>query len=492
MRVTADVLKRWSIGDSAELYSIRNWGLGYFGVNDGGHIVVNPAGDNKGSIDLKELVDELVQRGIAAPLLIRFNDILRSRVETERVLPPRDRRVRLQGALQGRLPDQGQPGPHVVEEIVDAGEAVPLRPRGGLQARAARRHGDARGRRGAHRLQRLQGRGVHRDRAARAQARPHGDPRRREADRARAHPRGLEQDRREAASSASRAKLSTRGAGKWESSGGDRSKFGLSSREMVEAVAVHAESTSSSTASSSSTSTSARRSPRSAALKNAMREAAASTSSSASWARRSSTSTSAAASASTTTARRRTIASSMNYTMQEYANDVVYGVKEICDAEKRAAPDHRLRVRPRGRRAPRRARRQRPRRERVRDQGPGHAARQRRPDRPQPVRDLQGESRAKNFLEAYHDAVEYKDECLALFNLGHLSLEQRVLAENLFWAICQKVLQDRARAATTRPKSSRASRRRSRTRTSATSRCSSRCPTRGPSISCSRSCRSTG
>src|SRR4029077_8289642 len=47
---------------------------------------------------------------------------------------------------------------------------------------------------------------------------------------------------------------------------------------------------------------------------------------------------------------------------------------------------------------------------------------------------------AKNLLESYHDAVEYKDQVLQLFNLGHLSLEHRVLCENLFWAICERVL----------------------------------------------------
>jgi len=46
----------------------------------------------------------------------------------------------------------------------------------------------------------------------------------------------------------------------------------------------------------------------------------------------------------------------------------------------------------------------------------------------------------KNLLETYHDAAAYKDEVLTLFSLGHLSLEERVMAENLFWAICQKVL----------------------------------------------------
>src|SRR4029079_2373488 len=46
----------------------------------------------------------------------------------------------------------------------------------------------------------------------------------------------------------------------------------------------------------------------------------------------------------------------------------------------------------------------------------------------------------KNVLESYHDALEYKEEALQLFNLGNLSLSERVVAEDVFWAICQKLL----------------------------------------------------
>src|SRR4029077_9329970 len=46
----------------------------------------------------------------------------------------------------------------------------------------------------------------------------------------------------------------------------------------------------------------------------------------------------------------------------------------------------------------------------------------------------------KNVLEAYHDALEYKEEALQLFNLGNISLSDRVVAEDIFWAICQKLL----------------------------------------------------
>jgi arginine decarboxylase len=62
---------------------------------------------------------------------------------------------------------------------------------------------------------------------------------------------------------------------------------------------------------------------------------------------------------------------------------------------------------------------------------------------PQVVKNLHAALRDvtnKNLLETYHDALEYKDEVLTLFSLGHLKLEERVLAENFFWAICAKIL----------------------------------------------------
>ena len=98
----------------------------------------------------------------------------------------------------------------------------------------------------------------------------------------------------------------------------------------------------------------------------------------------------------------------------------------------------------------------------------------------------------KNVLEAYHDATEYKEECLTLFSLGHLTLAERVSAENLFWA---DVPEDppHSRASWTRCRRSwRRWSASSPTPTSATSPSSSRCPTAGPSTSSSRSCPSTG
>jgi arginine decarboxylase len=78
-------------------------------------------------------------------------------------------------------------------------------------------------------------------------------------------------------------------------------------------------------------------------------------------------------------------------------------------------------------------------------------------------------------LEAYHDATEYKEECLTLFSLGHLTLADRVSAENLFWAVCQKVLRT-ARELDEMPEELETLERQLPTPTSATSASSSRCP----------------
>ena len=73
-------MRKWRIEDSQELYNISGWGASYFGINDKGHVVVTPRKDGA-EIDLKELVDELQLRDVTAPMLIRFPDILDSRIE---------------------------------------------------------------------------------------------------------------------------------------------------------------------------------------------------------------------------------------------------------------------------------------------------------------------------------------------------------------------------------------------------------------------------
>lgn len=73
-------MRRWRIEDSAELYNITGWGLKYFSINDNGHVQVTPR-ESCASVDLKELMDELQIRDITAPVLLRFPDILDNRIE---------------------------------------------------------------------------------------------------------------------------------------------------------------------------------------------------------------------------------------------------------------------------------------------------------------------------------------------------------------------------------------------------------------------------
>ncbi len=73
-------MRKWRIEDSAELYNINGWGLKYFSINEKGHIVVTPR-EGYASVDLKDVVDELQVRDVEAPMLLRFPDILDNRVE---------------------------------------------------------------------------------------------------------------------------------------------------------------------------------------------------------------------------------------------------------------------------------------------------------------------------------------------------------------------------------------------------------------------------
>lgn len=73
-------MRKWRIEDSEELYNITGWGVSYFGINERGHVVVTPRKDGV-AVDLKELVDELQLRDVTTPMLIRFPDILDNRIE---------------------------------------------------------------------------------------------------------------------------------------------------------------------------------------------------------------------------------------------------------------------------------------------------------------------------------------------------------------------------------------------------------------------------
>jgi arginine decarboxylase len=113
----------WSIQDSAELYGLERWGEPYFSINSRGHISVQPQGERGGSLDLHDLVQELRSRNLSLPLLIRFDDILEDRLE--RLHSAFERAIAqygYKGRYQGVFPVKCNQQRHVVEELVSCGK----------------------------------------------------------------------------------------------------------------------------------------------------------------------------------------------------------------------------------------------------------------------------------------------------------------------------------------------------------------------------------
>ena len=112
----------WSAADGAVLYGLDRWGEPYFGVNARGHVMVQPQGERGGALDLVELVQELQGRGLGLPLLIRFDDILEDRLE--RLHAAFERAIAqygYSGRYQGVFPVKCNQQRHVVEQLVESG-----------------------------------------------------------------------------------------------------------------------------------------------------------------------------------------------------------------------------------------------------------------------------------------------------------------------------------------------------------------------------------
>ncbi len=111
---------RWTTGNSASLYQIEGWGNGFFDVNDEGNIVAIP--DGKHQVDLKTLCDDLTERGLSAPLLLRFSDMLKQRMSQ---INDRFRIAREESGYQGNYfgvyPIKVNQQRQVIEEIVEFG-----------------------------------------------------------------------------------------------------------------------------------------------------------------------------------------------------------------------------------------------------------------------------------------------------------------------------------------------------------------------------------
>jgi arginine decarboxylase len=430
--------EQWKIYNAIEMYGVHRWGKGYFGVNQLGHVTVHPDKRPEHAIDLKELVDQLQMRGIQLPILLRFTDILRHRVaEIADSFKSAMTEFGYTGGYCCVYPIKVNQQRHVVEEILDFGRPFNFGLEAGskpelLAVLALTNGADTP----------IICNGFKDDEFIRMTmlARKIGKQiipvveKFTELESIVRH----SQDLNVKPLIGVRVKLASRGAGRWRSSAGYRSKFGLTITEVLEAIdylnqrgmadclqLVHFH--------LGSQITNIRK------VKEALTEAS------------------------------RVYAelvrvgaglkyldvggglgidydgsqtdfeSSVNYTLQEYANDVVFRIKSVCDE---AGIPHPTIISESGRAV-------------VAYHsvlvfdvlGTSNFDRCEVPevlpdDAPQPIQDLFAIYRdlsKKNCLESYHDALKAVDDALNLFNLGYLEIELRAMAERLFWAVGRKL-----------------------------------------------------
>src|SRR5580693_3786751 len=112
----------WDIPSAISLYNVDRWGSGYFSINRSGNVQVMPTQQESLNIDLVEVVQEARDRGMSFPLVVRFQDLLRHRVETvNRAFQSAIAEARYQNVYKGVFPIKVNQLREVVEEIVDAG-----------------------------------------------------------------------------------------------------------------------------------------------------------------------------------------------------------------------------------------------------------------------------------------------------------------------------------------------------------------------------------
>src|SRR5438093_11553329 len=434
-----ELIDKWKTQDATETYGVRHWGKGYFGINPAGHVTIHPDKRPDRAIDLKDLVDQLQARGIQLPILLRFTDILRHRVgEIADAFKSAITEFDYKGQYCCVYPIKVNQQRHVVEEILDFGKPFQFGLEAGskpeLLAVLALSNGldtpiICNGFKDDEFIKMtVLARKIGKNIIPVVEKFTELEALVRYAEELNVRPViGV------------RAKLAARGAGRWKYSAGFRSKFGLTLTEVLEAyeylkqrdmadcmqlLHFHL----------GSQITNIRN------IKGALNEAAR---------------------VYVELARvgagvrfldvggglgidydgsQTDFESSVNYTLQEYANDVVFRIKSVCDE---AGVPHPTIISESGRAV-------------VAYHsvlvfdvlGVSNFDRYTVPpdipaDSPQQVLDLFGIYRdlsKKNLLEGYHDAVQAMDEALNMFNLGSLPIEQRALTERLFWAVCIKVL----------------------------------------------------
>ena len=123
MSDTTDATPPWDIQTARNTYNIHRWGAKYFDINDAGHVVVKPLQDAGANVDITDVIEEAKSRGLKFPVLIRFQDILRHRVEAiNQAFRNSITEFNYQGIYRGVFPIKVNQLREVVEEILDAGK----------------------------------------------------------------------------------------------------------------------------------------------------------------------------------------------------------------------------------------------------------------------------------------------------------------------------------------------------------------------------------
>ena len=123
MSNSTDANSPWNIDAARALYNIRRWGAKYYDINEAGHVVARPLQEAGVAVDLTDVIEEAKARGLKFPLLIRFQDILRHRVESlNQAFRHAITEYNYQGRYRGVFPIKVNQLREVVEEILDAGK----------------------------------------------------------------------------------------------------------------------------------------------------------------------------------------------------------------------------------------------------------------------------------------------------------------------------------------------------------------------------------
>jgi len=428
----------WTIEDSEQLYRIDGWGDPYFSINAAGHVTVSPGGDRGGAIDLYDLVNALRKRSLDLPLLIRFSDILEDRLELlNAAFSKAIARYNYPGVYRGVFPTKCNQQRHLIEDLVRFGKPHQF----GLEAGSKPELMIA--------LATLDTPGAllicngYKDRQyieTAILARRLGKQTIIVIEQA---------EELEVAIAASRklgikpvlgvrAKLSSRGSGHWGCSTGDRAKFGLTVPEIIATVDrlraanmldclqllhFHIGSQISSIS----------------VVKEAIREAAQIYVELSGLGANMKYLDVGGGLAIDYDGSKTNFYASKNYTLQNYANDIVAEIKEACTERKVPVPTL------------------------ISESGRAIASHQSVlifdvlgasnvvSEPPSPlednehliIRNLYETWRSltpDNYQEAYHDATQFKTEAISLFEFGYLSLRERARAERLYWACCHKIL----------------------------------------------------